>query len=55
MHSSFLSTPDKRVHDLKKLFGASSASAAHLLCDRYDADRAAYHILDADLDDRVLS
>lgn len=55
MHSSFASTPDERVQDLLEIFGSSTACTAQLLCDRYEADRTAYHVIDADLNDSILT
>lgn len=45
----------RRVEELLALYGAPSASAAALLCDRHDPDRIAYHIIAPDLTDTPLT
>jgi acetyl-CoA synthetase len=45
----------RRVEELLALYGAPSASAAALLCDRHDPDRIAYHIIAPDLTDIPLT
>jgi len=50
-----LSSPMRRVNELLELYGSPSASAAELLCDRYDPAKVAYHLVAQDLSVRALT
>ncbi|HTZ69520.1 MAG TPA: AMP-binding protein [Acetobacteraceae bacterium] len=47
--------PALRVQELLALYGARSASAAELLCDRHDPARIAYHVVSPDMSVRSLT
>jgi len=48
-------TPEERVRELKREYGAPDVSVAHLLCDRHPADAVAFTIVDEDLSATVLT
>lgn len=47
--------PMRRAQDLLEMYGAPDACAAVLLCDRHEPSKIAYHVIDARLQDHVLT
>ncbi len=53
--TDLISAPTRRVQELLAQYGASSASAANLMCDRHNPDKIAYRIVGPDLSATVLT
>ena len=55
MNDQPVEAPAHRVSELLDLYGAPSACAAELLCDRHDPAKVAYHVIAPDLSARPLT